>query len=131
MTRHLAVKAFIVQEGKLLILRRSPDEHHGGKWDFPGGRLEGAEPPYDGLKREVMEEANLSISVGKPIHVSHFSREDGYFLTFIFFLCTLEYGTIKLSHEHDAYEWVTLERASELLPGHLQEVVMAYLKEQE
>jgi len=54
----LAVKAFIIKDGKALLLkRRLNDEHKPGTWDIPGGRLEAGEDPISGLRREVKEEA--------------------------------------------------------------------------
>ena len=41
-----AAKAFIIKEGKLLLIKRRPnDPHKPGAWDIPGGRLELGEDP--------------------------------------------------------------------------------------
>ena len=73
-----AVKAFIVKDGKLLIVKRSAnDEQSPGGWEFPGGRLKKDEDPYIGLKREVKEETDLDISIVQVMDVQHFTRVDG------------------------------------------------------
>jgi A/G-specific adenine glycosylase len=39
----------------------------GGLWEFPGGKREPAESLEDCLRREIREELQLEIEVGKPI----------------------------------------------------------------
>jgi len=51
-------------EGRLLLVRRARDPY-GGTWDVPGGFLEEAEHPLDGLRRELREETSLEIEPGE------------------------------------------------------------------
>jgi ADP-ribose pyrophosphatase YjhB (NUDIX family) len=46
--------------GRLLLARRAVDPER-GKWDLPGGFLEEGEPPLDGLRRELREEAGVEV----------------------------------------------------------------------
>lgn len=116
----VAVKAFIVHDGKLLVIkRRSDDVHKPGQWDIPGGRLELGEDPFMGLKRETREETNLEIDIVLPLEVRHFTREDGQKITMIIFFCKLSGGTLQLSKEHQAYEWVDVEKEEDKIPSWL------------
>jgi 8-oxo-dGTP diphosphatase len=102
----IAVKAFIVHEDKLLVIkRRSNDVHKPGEWDIPGGRLEIGEDPHTGVAREALEEAGIAITPVMPIAINHFTRDDGQLITMIIFLCQPESTEIKLSEEHQEYEW--------------------------
>ena len=125
----LAVKAFIIDHGKLLLLkRRSNDVHKPGAWDIPGGRLEPGESPFDGLKREAQEEAGLDINIESPLDVHHFTRDDGQKITMIIFLCSL--GTdreINLSEEHQEYKWVEVSGQDEI-PAWLAPTIKNYQK---
>ena len=47
-------------EGRLLLVRRAGDPYR-DTWDLPGGFLEEAETPLDGLRRELREETGLEI----------------------------------------------------------------------
>ena len=58
------VAALAERDGKLLIARRPDDRHMGGKWEFPGGKLERGELPEAALQRELMEELDARSEIG-------------------------------------------------------------------
>ena len=110
----MAVKAYIVSAGKLLVLKRVPnDDHYAGKWDIPGGRLGPGENPLDGLRRETREETGLDIDILLPMDVQHFVRDDKQVITMIIFLCRPLTDKVKLSKEHSEYRWVDLKDTKE------------------
>ena len=51
--------ALLEQDGKVLICRRRNDQAHGGKWEFPGGKVEPGETPAQALVRELGEELGI------------------------------------------------------------------------
>ena len=55
---HVAV-ALILLENRLLIAKRHTDVHQGGKWEFPGGKVEAGETVFQALQRECLEELGL------------------------------------------------------------------------
>ena len=108
----VAVKAVVVHEGKVLILRESGSYKDGtneGRWDFPGGRLNPGENFEDALKREVKEEVGIEIEIIKPVYVGEWRpvvREEQWQIVGIFFKCKLVVLEIKLSEDHDTYRWI-------------------------
>lgn len=57
-----AAVAIIEDEHKrILITRRPAHVPHGGKWEFPGGKLEQGESGESALVREIKEEVGLDI----------------------------------------------------------------------
>ena len=63
--RAITVTAGIIErEGKILVARRRPGKHMGGKWEFPGGKLEPGETPEESLVRELDEELAVRAEVG-------------------------------------------------------------------
>jgi 8-oxo-dGTP pyrophosphatase MutT (NUDIX family) len=67
---YFAQKAFIVRNGKLLVVRRSPDDpNSAGFWEVPGGRIDSGETLDDHIKREVKEETGLEIEPESPFYV--------------------------------------------------------------
>ncbi|NLY49272.1 MAG: (deoxy)nucleoside triphosphate pyrophosphohydrolase [Clostridiales bacterium] len=65
MNRIKVVAGVIIKNNKVLITRRAPKENFGGGWEFPGGKIEANETPEECLARELKEELNVNISVGK------------------------------------------------------------------
>jgi len=61
------VAAIIEHEGKILACRRRPEKTAGGKWEFPGGKLEKGETHSEALVREIREELGTSIEVTAPL----------------------------------------------------------------
>lgn len=57
------VAAIIESDGLVLACRRRPEKAAGGKWEFPGGKVEQGEAPSDALVREIQEELDTSILV--------------------------------------------------------------------
>ena len=47
--------------GRWLMHRRPLGKHHGGLWEFPGGKVETGEKPRDALVREIVEELDLKL----------------------------------------------------------------------
>lgn len=125
----IAAKAFIVKDGKILLLkRRSNDVHRPGEWDIPGGRLEIGEDPYIGVKRETKEESNLDIDILLPFDVHHFVRQDGQKITMIIFLCKLLSSDIVLSKEHTEYKWVSVDCKKEDFPERFHSTLDNFVK---
>lgn len=82
--------ALLEREGKVLICRRRNDQAHGGKWEFPGGKVEPGETPGQALVRELGEELGVFAEAfeevcryeyaypGKPAICLAFFRVDRY-----------------------------------------------------
>lgn len=51
-------------DARWLMHRRPPYKHHGGLWEFPGGKVEVGETPAYALVRELAEE----LGIGCRIH---------------------------------------------------------------
>ena len=67
-----AQKAFIMDQGKILLVRKAyTDPHYPGFWEVPGGRLQvrGDGDLDEHIRREVREEVGLDVDPGPPFHL--------------------------------------------------------------
>lgn len=60
---HVVVAIVENGSGEVLISRRPDHLHQGGRWEFPGGKLEAGETPWAALQRELLEEVAIT-----PVH---------------------------------------------------------------
>ncbi len=51
-------------DGRVLLARRREGRPHGGRWEFPGGKLGAGETPREALVRELREELGVEARVG-------------------------------------------------------------------
>lgn len=139
---YFAQKAFIVDEGTLLLVRKSEDDpNQAGKWEVPGGRMDFGEDVDPHLLREVQEEVGLTIEPGRPFYVwqwqIHRVNRDGESVDMqivaVARLCRPVTRTISQDHrvEEDYLgetEWVPFSRILEynLIPNMIP-VVEAFL----
>ena len=49
------------KDGLWLMHQRPANKHHGGLWEFPGGKIEAGEVPENALIREVSEELGVEV----------------------------------------------------------------------
>lgn len=61
-------------EGRWLMHRRPEEKHHGGLWEFPGGKVEAGETPAQALVREIGEELSLVLEIDN-LHPASFAQE--------------------------------------------------------
>ncbi len=124
----IAVKAFIVKNNKVFLVKRAEDDVQSpGAWEIPGGRLELGEDPILGLMREVREETGMYVEVVYPMSVRHFARDDGQVITMLIFLCRPNGGEAKLSKEHTDACWQDIENSKETITKFFHKEVDTFL----
>ena len=104
-------KALIKKDGKILVLRDPLSVVVGQSGlDLPGGKYRWGKPLDSELKREVREETGLDIEVGRPFAVwttKGIKRKGSIaHMVLVGFLCKYKTGRVKLSGEHDYFEWI-------------------------
>jgi 8-oxo-dGTP diphosphatase len=106
--------AVIENDNKILCVQRNSNkfEYISYKWEFPGGKVEDNEQLEETIKREIMEELNLNVSIsGFLIRVEH--EYPDFILTMDTFKCKIVGGELKLN-EHVSFKWLETEELSQL-----------------
>lgn len=124
----LVVCALIERDGRVLLARRPAHKHLGGKWEFPGGKVEPGEAPAAALVRECREELRCEIEVGAALPPVTHAYSDRV-ITLAPFVCRLAVASpAPVAAEHSALAWVEPERMAEHdLPAADAPIVAAYL----
>ncbi len=68
----MAAAVIVDEQQRIFLAKRPQDVHQGGKWEFPGGKLELGESSFEALKRELFEELGIEANNGELfLQVSH------------------------------------------------------------
>ena len=101
------VAAIILKDDKILIARRKQGTLLEFKWEYPGGKVEENEDEKDALKRELLEEFEISSEINKYITES-FHEYDNNKINLRAYSVKHLSGDFKLN-DHDRIEWITIE----------------------
>ena len=104
------------RDGKIFIAKRQMTGDMGGRWEFPGGKIEEGEDLETAVIREMQEEFGVTVSVGRKITTGTFTHRDKP--------CTLDVLEVHFPHdgmterfvltEHTDYDWVALDEIPKL-----------------
>lgn len=100
------VAAIIIKDGTVFATQRGYGQWKDW-WEFPGGKIEKGESPQEALAREIREELDAEIKVGRLLETVEWDYPD-FHLTMHCFVCTLLSDSLHLN-EHEAAVWLTSE----------------------
>ena len=98
--------------GRVLAALRPRGRSLGGKWEFPGGKVETGESAAEALQREMREELSIVARVGTALAVVSYDYAD-FSIELHPFAVEIVEG-IPHPHEHEELRWVTMAEAEGL-----------------
>jgi 8-oxo-dGTP diphosphatase len=92
----LVVAAAVIEDhGLYFVTRRHKGVHLEGYWEFPGGKCGETESLEECLKRELLEELAVTVTVGPEIFTSAHDYPDRT-VELHFFTCTMQNAPVAL-----------------------------------
>ena len=91
-------------DGKILIAQRPIDKHQGGKWEFPGGKVEKGESRRSALLRELNEELDIEIGHSTRLISVYHEYEDKAIYLDVYDV--RQWKGTAIGREGQAIEWV-------------------------
>lgn len=118
--KQISVAAAVIRDKDRIFATQRGYGEYKDWWEFPGGKIEDGETPEEALRREIQEELDTQIKVGRRIAKVEYDYPD-FHLSMDCFLCSIVSGRLTLLEAEDA-AWLTREnlRSVRWLPADLQ-----------
>jgi 8-oxo-dGTP diphosphatase len=72
----IVAAGIVIEGGRVLLTQRKTGAHLAGMWEFPGGKVEPGEDPKEALRRELVEELGIDVTVGDVVDVTFHRYDD-------------------------------------------------------
>ena len=105
---NVAVAVILNKENKVLIAKRHDHLHQGGKWEFPGGKIEQNESAKEALFREIAEEVGLTVQQASPLMVLDYDYGDK--LVSLNVWTVTDFTGEAIGAEDQEIRWITREK---------------------
>src|SRR6478735_678469 len=99
--------AIIKDKNRLLIAKRHSKDPFGGKWEFPGGKIEPGETPQECLVREIKEELGVEVKIGPFYDDNVYNSKDQYVHLLFYWAEVIKGEVIRIVH--DDLKWITID----------------------
>lgn len=124
----MIVTAAIIHRGDAVLIAQRPLKGLlGGLWEFPGGKKKPGESLQDCLKREIMEELGVSITVGNEMGVYRHAYTHFRVVLHAFF-CSLDGGEPSAVEAMDI-RWLKYDELREFPMGKIDRLIAMRLLE--
>lgn len=118
------------EKNEVLLMRRSGTRNENGYWSKPGGGIEYGEKAISAMKRELKEEAGISIDIwGYLPHTDHIIKKDAQHWVAFNYLGKLKSGTARImeSDKCDGIGWFDLKQLPKKIQQTTRESIKNYL----
>ena len=122
--KHIEVVAAVIKKDNTIFATQRGYGDYKDMWEFPGGKMEAGESPEAALKREIQEELETEIEVGRLIKTVD-TDYPTFHITMHVFWAEVVSGDLTLL-EHEAAKWLPIDEklrdAVDWLPADLEVV---------
>ena len=122
-----SIAGIVYAKGKFLIGLRLPKGEMGGRWEFPGGKVDGDESPEEAIVREFREEMGLEAIPESFIASVDFRNKGGPVTLLAYHVSLPDLGGARLT-EHLRLDWATLDEIEKLEFVDSDRLLLPYLR---
>lgn len=108
------VGAAIIEGDKCFVAQRREGGSAGGKWEFPGGKVEAGESLEQALVREIQEELGVSVQVLALLGTGQAETSRGPIQLDVFRAKLNSSAEQIVLHDHQAMNWIRAEEVTSL-----------------
>tara|TARA_B110001452_G_scaffold49016_1_gene37432 strand:+ start:434 stop:829 length:396 start_codon:yes stop_codon:yes gene_type:complete len=108
---NVAVAVIVNPQQQILLALRHQHLHQGGKWEFPGGKIEAGETVQQAIIREIYEEVSLNIQSTVPMMM--LEHDYGDKLVYLHVHWVKEFSGDATGVEGQEIKWVDVSELSE------------------
>ena len=103
-----SIACIALDGSKVLVAHRNPVGQMGGRWEFPGGKVEKGETDNQAVTREFNEEFGVDVKVGNLVATSEFEH-NGQKVQLNAYRIFVPHNGMETKYvltEHTEYDWV-------------------------
>lgn len=126
--KQVKVAVGVVLRGEeTFVARRLAHQHQGGKWEFPGGKVEANETTEQALVRELEEEIGIQVQSSAPLMVIEHQYPDKHVMLDVHTVNDFTGDPRGLEGQYG--QWVTLSKLPEMdFPEANKEIIARLLR---
>jgi len=115
--------------GRWLLQQRPAGKHHGGLWEFPGGKVERGEQLRPALVREISEELGLTLdpALMRPLGFAESEGGEGRPPLVLLLFAAEATGAEPHGHEGQLWGWFSTEEVEALPLPPLDRALLPWL----
>lgn len=107
------VAALMIRGDQVLACRRASHKASPGVWEFPGGKIEAGEQPFEALEREIQEELGLACRAVQSFDVSE-THMGAQTIRLHAVICSFNFEGELSSTDHDQFRWLSINQLDEV-----------------
>ena len=111
---HVVAAVIRDDQGRVLLAQRATGSHLAGLWEFPGGKREAGETPWQALVRELDEELGITVTTARPLIAVPHSYPGKSILLDVWQVDA--YTGMPWSREGQPLQWVELAALDDSIP---------------
>lgn len=127
----VAVHLLLIENGKILLLRRYNTGYEDGNYSVPAGHIDGNESIIKAMQREALEEAGIKIEEDdlEVVHAMHRKSKDRESIDY-FLSCKKYEGTIRIMEKDkcDELQFYDIERLPNNVIPYVRKAIECYQK---